>query len=472
MVFSSIVFLGIFLPIVLLMYFIIRNRTWRNFILLIASVFFYAWGEPVWVVSMIALAFLDYIGALVLSRVQHHGTRRMLLVLFIILNLALLFMFKYYNFMLSNVNGLLKTLKFQVLNVPAFPYAMPIGISFFTFQALSYIIDVYRGDTAAQKNYFYVLLYISMFPQLIAGPIVRYTDIEHEILNRHESPALFAQGGFRFCIGLAKKVILANFAGSLATALMTDQLSTLSAGGAWIGILMYTFQIYFDFSGYSDMAIGLGKIFGFNYLENFNYPYIAGTVTDFWRRWHISLSTFFRDYVYIPLGGNRRHQFLNILIVWSLTGLWHGASWNFLLWGLYYAILLIVEKCLQKNGIDMGKIPIISNVFLLLIIMYGWAIFYYTDTSQLFMFSQRLLGLGETAVSLSLRELTNVNSLFWLIPIMVLAATPWPAMIGRKTLDGKALESPCKAVWAITLLAVCFVLIMNQTYNPFLYFRF
>lgn len=472
MVFSSIVFLGMFLPASLILYFIIPNRAWRNYILLAVSLVFYAWGEPVWVLAMIALALVDYLGGLLLPRIPEGAGRKAFLIALVTLNLLLLFLFKYCNFLLENVGSLLQWIGIQNVKMPVFPFRMPIGISFFTFQALSYALDVSRGTTKPQKNYFYLLLYIAMFPQLIAGPIVRYTDVETEILHRRETPKGFADGGFRFCLGLGKKVILANYAGSLATTLLTDRLSTLSSAGAWIGIVMYTAQIYFDFSGYSDMAIGLGRMFGFHYRENFNYPYIARSVTDFWRRWHISLSSFFRDYVYIPLGGNRRHQYLNIFIVWALTGLWHGASWNFMLWGLFYAVLLVIEKSLSRANVDTGKIPIISSALLLIIVMYGWAIFYYTDLSQLGVFTKALLGLGESVVSISLKELTAVNQFFWLIPAMVLGATPLPAKLGNRLFAGKTLEPLVKTVWALAILAVSFTLILNQSYNPFLYFRF
>ncbi|MDO5112125.1 MAG: MBOAT family O-acyltransferase [Clostridia bacterium] len=472
MVFSSIVFLGAFLPVVLLLYFISGNRTWRNFILLIASMLFYAWGEPIWVAAMAALALIDYLGGLMVGRIQGAGAKKAFLVLMVILNLALLFMFKYFNFLMDSVGDLVRLLGGTGFSFARFPFAMPIGISFFTFQALSYVLDVYRGDAAPQKNYFYLLLYISMFPQLIAGPIVRYTDVEYEILNRRESASDFANGAFRFCVGLGKKVILANYAGGLATTLLSTNLNALSASGAWVGMLMYTAQIYFDFSGYSDMAIGLGHIFGFNFKENFNYPYASRTVTEFWRRWHISLSSFFRDYVYIPLGGNRKHQYLNILIVWALTGLWHGASWNFVIWGLYYAALLCAEKLLKKNDIDMGKIPFISNILLLLIVSFGWAVFYYTDASQLWVFCRSLLGLANADITMSLRELTAVNELFFLFPVLALAATPIPAKVCNRLFAGRGIEVWVKTLWAAVLLVVCFMMIMNQTYNPFLYFRF
>lgn len=472
MVFSSIVFLGAFLPTFLLLYYLCSSRAWRNCVLLAASLLFYAWGEPIWVAAMAALTLIDYLGGLLVGHIQNSGAKKAFLALMIVLNLAMLFLFKYFNFLMDSVDSLVRLFGGAGFSYAAFPFAMPIGISFFTFQALSYVLDVYRGDAAPQKNYFNLLLYISMFPQLIAGPIVRYADVDYEILHRQESAGDFANGAFRFCVGLGKKVILANYAGSLATTLLTDNLSALSASAAWVGMLMYTAQIYFDFSGYSDMAIGLGQTFGFHFKENFRYPYAARTVTDFWRRWHISLSSFFRDYVYIPLGGNRKRQYLNILIVWTLTGLWHGASWNFVIWGLYYAVLLSLEKLLKKNDIDMGKIPFVSNIVLLLIVSFGWAVFYYTDASSLWAFCKSLLGLTNGSITLSLRELTAINELFFLFPVLALASTPLPAKLCNRLFSGKAAEVWVKTLWAAVLLVVCFMMIMNQTYNPFLYFRF
>ncbi len=466
MVFSSVIFLGIFLPIVIGLYFLFKNNVWRNIVLLIASLIFYAWGEPKWVFAMIVLTFVDYIGGLIFPRVKNLTFRKILLAIWIVFNLVMLFTFKYLNFIIGNINAIGGT------SISAFPYAMPIGISFFTFQALTYVIDIYRGQVKPQKNYLYVLLYISMFPQLIAGPIVRYSDIAEQITKRQESTEKFINGSLRFAIGLAKKVIFANYAGVVATSLLTTQYETLSTSGAWIGLFMFTFQIYFDFSGYSDMAIGLGKIFGFDFRENFNYPYIARSVTDFWRRWHMSLSTFFRDYVYIPLGGNRKHQYLNIIIVWALTGLWHGANWNFILWGLYYAVLLVTEKALFKVEIEFSRIPIASNVFLLLLVMLGWGIFYYTDLSQVVGFMKTLFGFNPNAITMGVRELTSANQIFYLIPLMVIGVTPIPRTIAKKIFPDNSLHAGVKTIAIILLIAVCFTLIMKQSYNPFLYFRF
>ena len=466
MVFSSAIFLGIFLPVVIGLYFLFKNNVWRNMVLLLASLIFYAWGEPKWVFAMIALTFIDYIGGLIFPRVKNVTVKKLLLALWIVLNLVMLFMFKYLNFFIDNINAISNAA------ISPFPYAMPIGISFFTFQALTYVIDVYRERVPPQKNFLYVLLYISMFPQLIAGPIVRYIDIAEQIKNRQETTQGFINGSFRFAVGLAKKVVFANYAGAVATSLMTTQYATLSASGAWIGLLMYTFQIYFDFSGYSDMAIGLGKIFGFEFKENFNYPYIARSVTDFWRRWHMSLSTFFRDYVYIPLGGNRKHQYLNILIVWALTGLWHGANWNFILWGLYYAVLLVVEKALSRVEIEFHRIPIASNVLLLLLVMFGWGIFYYTDLSQVVGFTRSLFGLNPDAIVMSVRELTSANQVFYLVPFMLIGVTPIPKRIAEKVFKEGFATNGIKTVLCILLIVGCYILTMKQSYNPFLYFRF
>ena len=470
MVFSSILFLGLFLPVTLFLYYLFPNRRIRNAVLLIASLVFYAWGEPVWVFAMVALAVLDYLAGLLLAAAGG-AWKRVLLAVTIVMNLALLFLFKYYNFLSDSIASLLAMLQITIVP-PSFPFGMPIGISFFTFQAITYVVDVSRGEVTPQKNPFRVLLYIALFPQLIAGPIVRYRDVEYEIGNRRETMQDFAEGAFRFAVGLGKKVIFANYAGKVASTLLTEQIGTLTADSAWIGALMFTLQIYFDFSGYSDMAIGLGRMFGFHFQENFNYPYMSRSVTEFWRRWHISLGSFFRDYVYIPLGGNRRHMWFNILLVWVLTGLWHGASWNFMLWGLYYAVLLICEKCLRRNGIEMGKLPFASNLLLLLITVFGWVIFYYTDFSQMLTCLRAMLGLGGIATEMTLMQLSSVSGIYYLIPAMVIGATPFPARLAKRLVGGRGLEPVLRTAWMLLMLAVCFTLIVYQTYNPFLYFRF
>jgi alginate O-acetyltransferase complex protein AlgI len=415
---------------------------------------------------MIGLSLMDYMAARVIERVVDGRARRLLLVLFIAANLLPLFLFKYLNFFILNINGLLGG------SLGLFPFGLPIGISFFTFQSITYVVDVYRRKVQAQKNPLYVMLYISMFPQLVAGPIVRYSDIAQQIESRKEDIHRFAQGMFRFCIGLAKKVVLANYAGSAASILLAGDKGEISTAAAWIGLALYTFQIYFDFSGYSDMAIGLGRMFGFEYQENFRYPYLARSVTEFWRRWHISLSSFFRDYVYIPLGGNRRHQYLNILIVWTLTGFWHGASWNFLLWGLYYALLLTAEKALRSAGFDIGKVPVVSRVLLLFIVMIGWGIFYYTDMAEMMRFFQSLFNIGDVPLGLSLREMSAINSVFLLIPVMAVGCTRLPGNMGNGLFERGRRRRAARLVWSSGLLVLSFLLILGQSYNPFLYFRF
>lgn len=466
MVFSSVIFLGIFLPLSLIGYFIMPGRTGKNIVLLIFSLMFYAWGEPKWVFIMAALTFADYLFAMLMDKVNKKGLKVMILSMAVISNLSLLFIVKYYNFFVSAVNGGIN------LGLPEYDIRMPVGISFFTFQALTYVVDVYRKDARVQKNYFYLLLYISMFPQLIAGPIVRYSDIDMQITDRTESMRGFVDGMFRFSIGLGKKVMFANYAGNIATQLLEDSFNGISAAAVWIGVFMFTMQIYFDFSGYSDMAIGLGKIFGFDYKENFNYPYIADSISDFWRRWHISLSTFFRDYVYIPLGGNRKHHMLNIMIVWFLTGLWHGASWNFIIWGLFYGILLIVEKKLKNIGIDISKVPVFGNILVLIIIVYSMALFYFVDFGRMVQATYYMLGIGNR-ISLGIAEKTIIYKYLWSIPVMVVACTPIPKKAASKIFKKETVHTDIlQSVMFAAVYILCFILILNQTYNPFLYFRF
>ena len=355
--------------------------------------------------------------------------------------------------------------------LPAWNRPMPIGISFYTFQSLSYTLDVYRGQTKVQKNFFYYLMYVSMFPQLVAGPIVRYADIAAQIEDRQESGEGFSQGVLRFCVGLGKKVILANNAGKAAAALLTPAMisgTEIPTLNAWLGAIFYTFQIYYDFAGYSDMAIGLGKIFGFDYKENFRYPYIARSVTDFWRRWHISLSSFFRDYVYIPLGGNRRALYRNLFIVWLLTGLWHGASWNFILWGLYYGVLLILEKKLWGKYLEKSKW--LGHLLTILLFVYGWVIFYCTDLEFLLTVSRSLIGLGGKWLDLTGKTwfLSNV----WILPVYLIGATPYPKQLAERLFKTDRAKDLAGSVFVLVVFTVSVLLLIGQTYNPFLYFRF
>ena len=465
MVFSGIVFLGLFLPAVLILYFGLPFRRWRNYVLLAASLLFYAWGEPLWVLAMIFTSAVDFASGRWISRLEGSKYRRLPLILSIVLDLGILMIFKYSGFLSREV------FSWTGILLPAWNRPMPIGISFYTFQSLSYTLDVYRGQTKVQKNFFYYLMYVSMFPQLVAGPIVRYADIAAQIENRQESEAGFYQGALRFCVGLGKKVILANNAGKAAAAWLTPAMTSgieIPVLNAWLGAAFYTFQIYYDFAGYSDMAIGLGKIFGFDYKENFNYPYIARSVTDFWRRWHISLSSFFRDYVYIPLGGNRRALYRNIFVVWLLTGLWHGASWNFILWGLYYGVLLILEKTLWGKYLERSKW--LGHMLTVLLFVYGWVIFYCTDLEFLLTVSRSLIGFGGRWLDLTGKTwfLSNI----WILPVYLIGATPYPKRLAERIFQTERARDLAGSVFVLVVFTVSVILLIGQTYNPFLYFRF
>ena len=363
MVFSSSVFLLLFLPAVLVAYFVIPNRAYRNIILLLASLLFYAWGEPVYMVLMIVSIVVNWLFAILVESREAKGA---FLFADLAANLAILGFFKYQGFVAQNINVLFGTA------IPDLDLPLPIGISFYTLQAISYVVDVYRGEVPAQRNPLYLGMYIAMFPQLVAGPIVRYSTIRDQILNRKENLADFCAGVRLFIVGLAKKVLLANAVAILAAEMLEGGGSQIGAAGAWAGLIAYTFQIYFDFSGYSDMAIGLGKMFGFQYLRNFNYPYISKSITEFWRRWHISLSSFFRDYVYIPLGGNRVGKprwIFNLSVVWVLTGVWHGAAWNYVLWGVFYLVVLLLEKFVW--GSALAKLPsILQHLYTIIVFMF------------------------------------------------------------------------------------------------------
>ncbi len=473
MVFSSIVFLFYFLPLVLLLYFI-SPRKYRNLILFISSLFFYSWGEPRYIWIMIFSTVLDFGSGKYIDYSRRKGSRRGMkvgLLISIVGNLGLLSFFKYGDFIIGNINRL-ASLNLPLLNIP-----LPIGISFYTFQTMSYTIDVYRGDTEVQNNIISFGSYVTLFPQLIAGPIVRYQTVAEEIDHREETYERFSQGIKRFIIGLGKKVLLANNIGLLWESVSRMDASSIPLLTAWLGILAFSFQIYFDFSGYSDMAIGLGKIFGFNFLENFNYPYMSRSVTEFWRRWHISLGTWFKEYVYIPLGGNRggRVKHLrNILIVWLLTGIWHGASWNFALWGLYFGLILILEKVLILDLLK--RLPkFIGSAYTLFLVVISWAIFAFDSWSQ---------GLGYIKAMFGIRgaEVYNGETIYLLYTNLLLFII---LSLASTDLPKKAWESLYKKykrkeglIWAgenLLLMAVFFLVIaylVDQSYNPFLYFRF
>ena len=472
MVFSNLFFIYLFLPLNLILYYAVPNKTWKNVVLLLFSLFFYSWGEPVWVFLLMLTAFLDYTWAKCIEYFNLTGQQRrkkMALIASLVFDLGMLGVFKYSGFVVENINLL------TGLSLPVPQIALPIGISFYTFQTISYVLDVYRGQVEAQKRYYKYLMYLSSYHQLVAGPIVRYSDVAAEIENRTVSAQDFSEGITRFCLGLTKKVVVANVAGSLAGNYLDADLASLSVAGAWFGVLLYTLQIYYDFSAYSDMAIGLGRMFGFHYHQNFNYPYIAKSVTEFWRRWHISLSSFFRDYVYIPLGGKYRHQIFNICVVWFLTGLWHGASWNFILWGVFYGALLIVEKLGLLKVLE--KIPsVFSHLYLLFLTLIGWTIFYTTDLGKLGGYFGVMFGLSGNALSDPQLSITFMNNLFWLIAA-VLFCMPITQLVKRwaqaqRSEGVRAGISIVNAIMNVMLLFVCTAMLVGDSYNPFLYFRF
>lgn len=469
MVFSSLTFLLIFFPIVLILYFIMPNLTLKNVVLFITSLIFYAWGEPIYVVLMLICILNNYVFASLLhkeKKKENYAKAKFYLVLALVINLGILGYFKYYDFMIENINALLN------LNLSLHKLPLPIGISFYTFQSLSYTIDVYRGDVKAQKSFLVLGTYVALFPQLVAGPIVRYSTVEEELENRQVSIGLAAKGMRRFIMGLFKKVIIANQMGIIADTVFNNPGTSAGTVLTWFALISYTFQIYFDFSGYSDMAIGLGKVFGFNFLENFDYPYISKSVTEFWRRWHMSLSTWFRDYVYIPLGGNRKFHVRNIIIVWFLTGLWHGASWNYIFWGLYYAALLLIEKHLLKDR--LSKIPkVLQHVYILFIVVIGWALFRIEDLGQL---SQTLRNLF-IYEGISIKTImVNYQDLFYGAPYIILAAigcTPAIKKLYNSIEDSK--RPYVRIINDVVLATITFVAIaflVGETFNPFIYFKF
>jgi alginate O-acetyltransferase complex protein AlgI len=469
LVFSSLFFLYFFLPVLLLIYFISKNTTYRNWILILFSFAFYAWGEPVWIVLLVCMAFLGYLAALAIEKLRGKWQGKMLFILAICLNVGILGFFKYAGFFVENLNLLLD------LHMPHPNIGLPIGISFFTFEIICYMTDVYKGALKAPTSPKHMLLYVSFFPHLIAGPIIRFVDIEHQMENRSVTLSGFSQGINRFMIGLGKKVILANFVGESVPALLGSDGGPGSFLGAWLGIVMFALQIYFDFSGYSDMAIGLGKMFGFTLKENFDYPYISKSATEFWRRWNMSLGSFFRDYVYIPLGGNRKYYIRNLFVVWFLTGFWHGASWNFILWGLYFGLLILLERLFISKL--LAALPgWLSHVYLLLAMLLGWVWFYFTDLRQALHTFRILLGFSgkpllTTEVALYFRE----NLI--LLVVAVIAATPlmkwlFQWLSQRFQPFKPEIYGVFLPVYNAAVLTIATILLVGSTYNPFLYFRF
>lgn len=464
MVFSSLVFMFAYLPITLLAYYLVP-RQGRNIFLFIVNLIFYGWGEPKLVLLMVFNIFFNYTGGWLVDKYRADAKKKKLfLILTCVLDIGILAVFKYTGMITETLNML------PFLNIPELQISLPIGISFYTFQTMSYVIDVYRDDAPVSKNFINFGTYVALFPQLIAGPIVRYRDVAEQLVNRRETLEIFTKGVKLFMVGLAKKVIIANTMGTLTTNIFatTDENGVV---GTWVGMIAYTFQIYFDFSGYSDMACGLGNMMGFEFLKNFNYPYIAKSITDFWRRWHISLSTWFKEYVYIPLGGNRKgvkRQILNLLIVWGLTGLWHGAAYNFVLWGLYYGLLLILEKFVLKKFLD--RLPsFVQHIYTLFIIIIGWGLFYFTDVGQLGEFMVDLFNFGNGICGDQAFNLIMSN-----LPMLIIAAvasTPLATMLYTRFEHRRFMWIP-ETLYCIGVLAVSTASLVNQSYNPFLYFRF
>ena len=485
MVFSDLFFLFAFLPAFALCYLLgafadkatTKGQTAKNIVLILFSLIFYAWGEPVYVLLMLASVVLNYLAGLAIDHSNGHR-RRWALAVGVACNLVILATFKYLGFLVSTLTGLGIR-----LDVPSI--ALPIGISFYTFQSISYLVDVYRRESPVQRHFMGVLLYISMFPQLIAGPIVRYGTVAHEIAHRHVTASDFAEGSYRFLRGLGKKVIVANQLSEISTLFLVDELSSLTTTGAWVGIVAFTLQIYFDFSGYSDMAIGLGRCLGFHFNENFNHPYCCQTITDFWRRWHISLGSFFRDYVYIPMGGNRHHQAVNILVVWFLTGMWHGASWNFILWGLYFGLIVTIEKYTLLRKKHQNSSPFgrgwgwVAHLYALLLVIIGWGIFYFDDFSQMQVFFRSLFVLGGTPLH-DFLTVSAITDYFWLWVIALLLSMPlrtWAAsLVARLSPSGSrchtAIIFTARLILSLSILAISVALLVGATNNAFIYTRF
>ena len=468
MVFSSLFFLFIFLPITLIAQHFAADIKLKNIIILCASLFFYAWGEPKRIIVMILVSAVDYGAGLLIDRNRNTPTAKAAVAGAAVLTLGALMIFKYLNFFTGNIDALFGTeIKTDI--------ALPIGISFYTFQALSYVIDVYRGDVKCQQSFYKLLLYVTMFPQLIAGPIVRYSDIEKEINKRKVTYKSISTGITRFVIGLFKKAFFANMLGEVTALYLDGDLKKVTFVQAWMGIIAYFFQIYFDFSGYSDMAIGLGKMMGFSFPENFRYPYISKSVTEFWRRWHITLSSFFRDYVYIPLGGNRKNHIFNLLVVWVLTGFWHGASWNFMLWGFYYFVLLVLEK--KVWGEKLQKLPsAVQHIYTIFAVLIGWIFFYFEDMKRVGSMFASMIGVhGFSAAG----DGVMFKNRIILFAAAIIAVTPLASILSKKLKKlamqmkyGKEIIQIATIIFQAAALFISVSCLVGSTYNPFLYFRF
>jgi len=460
MVFSNLFFLYLFLPVLFILYYGFKNDAYRRIILVLFSLVFYAWGEPVCVFLMIALVLFDYVFGHVIDRADSSKAKKIWLIIAIVVNLSILGIYKYLGFFTETINTVLG------VSIPVFSITMPIGISFFTFQTMSYVIDVYRGDTEVQNSFFKLLLYVSFFPQLIAGPIVRYKDIEAQLSDRSVNLRQINDGVFRFALGLGKKVLIADCCDAVVTSLYG--LNEVTIVARWIGAVFFTLQLYYDFSGYSDMAIGLGKMFGFRFEENFNYPYIARSVTDFWRRWHISLSTWFRDYVYIPLGGNRvstpRHIF-NLFVTWLCTGIWHGANWTFIVWGLYFFVFLLLEKFLKLDKV----FKYVGNLYTLLVVIISWVIFRAESMGAAFLYIAKMF-------SFDMASFGGEDFLWYLqrFSVILLLGLVFSTPLAKKAKE-KLTEKNLDFIWYIVLLLLMLLSVsfmFRSSYNPFIYFNF
>lgn len=464
MLFSSMTFVFMFLPIVCALY-LMSNKRFHNPILLAASILFYAWGEPKYLAIMLLTILVNYAGALAVEKFNNH--KKLWLILTIIVDLGFLIYFKYFNFIIDNINNLFHA------HISALDVIMPIGISFYTFQALSYVIDVFRGDCKAQKDVYKLALYICLFPQLIAGPIVKYHDVAEQIEDREVNFDKVNLGVKRFIIGLAKKMLIANTLGAIADKIFTQPADTFTPLVAWLGGISYTLQLYYDFSGYSDMAIGLGLIFGFHFMENFNYPYISKSITEFWRRWHISLSTWFKQYLYIPLGGNRiskNRTYINLGIVFLLTGIWHGASWNFVFWGLWNGFFIILEKMTGwHNETDKLPVKILKHLYTIFVFVLGWVMFRADNMTYAWTYLKNMFGLVPVH-DITYKMIYYVDNVE-IITLFIGILCAMPIFKNMVYVENKAVKLAVN-VWLLALFILSAASIAASTYNPFIYFRF
>jgi len=467
MLFSSMTFIFMFLPIVCGLYYLVRkNVNLANMLLLLASILFYAWGEPRYVAIMLMTIIVNYIGAIGVDKYKQY--KRPILIATILADLGFLFYFKYFNFVMENVGNLFNA------DIPFLEVIMPIGISFYTFQAMSYLIDVYRGDTPVQRDIYKLALYVCLFPQLVAGPIVKYHDVADQIDNRTITYERVVYGVRRFIIGLAKKMLLANTMGAVADSIFSQPVSDFGPGIAWLGAIAYSFQLFYDFSGYSDMAIGLGRIFGFKFLENFNYPYISKSITEFWRRWHISLSTWFREYLYIPLGGNRiskRRTYLNLFIVFLATGIWHGAAWTFIIWGIWHGIFIVIERLTGiHKRIGTWKLSLFQHIYTILAFVIGWVIFRADNIKYALQYIGNMFGMVKTNPIYKLPYyIDNVEIIVLLV--CFLCSVPLFRNVLQVDIRHKIANISIN-VWLMVLFVLSWATIAASTYNPFIYFRF